>query len=113
MWLERFIIVIVSLTRDFLNSSFGQYYPTQFDWAIFIGTLGFFAACMFLFLRVLPAVSIFELETLLPGAEVQGKHQAEVHQWKKPAPPASSRHSATRMTRFPPPRRRTGRGLSP
>jgi Ni/Fe-hydrogenase subunit HybB-like protein len=80
MWLERFIIVIVSLTRDFLNSSFGQYYPTQFDWAIFIGTLGFFAACMFLFLRVLPAVSISELKTLLPEAEVKVKHEAEVHQ---------------------------------
>ncbi len=80
MWLERFIIVIVSLTRDFLNSSFGQYYPTQFDWAIFIGTLGFFAACMFLFLRVLPAVSISELKTLLPEAEVKVKHEVEVHQ---------------------------------
>jgi Ni/Fe-hydrogenase subunit HybB-like protein len=79
MWLERFIIVIVSLTRDFLNSSFGQYYPTQYDWAIFIGTLGFFAACMFLFLRVLPAVSISELKTLLPEAEVTVEHEAEVH----------------------------------
>jgi Ni/Fe-hydrogenase subunit HybB-like protein len=79
MWLERFIIVVVSLTRDFLNSSFGMYYPTQWDWAIFIGTLGFFAACMFLFLRVLPAVSISELKTLLPQAEVKVKHEAEVH----------------------------------
>jgi Ni/Fe-hydrogenase subunit HybB-like protein len=79
MWLERFIIVIVSLTRDFVNSSFGMYYPTQFDWAIFIGTLGFFAACMFLFLRLLPAVSISELKTLLPQAEIKVKHEAEVH----------------------------------
>jgi Ni/Fe-hydrogenase subunit HybB-like protein len=80
MWLERFIIVIVSLTRDFMNSAFGQYYPTQFDWAIFIGTLGFFAACMFLFLRLLPAVSISELKTLLPEAEVKVAHETEVHQ---------------------------------
>jgi len=81
MWLERFIIVIVSLTRDFTNSAFGQYYPTQFDWAILCGTLGFFAACMFLFLRVLPAVSISELKTLLPQAEVKVAHdEAEVHQ---------------------------------
>jgi len=79
MWLERFIIVIVSLTRDFVNSSFGMYYPTQFDWAIFIGTLGFFAACMFLFLRLLPAVSMSELKTLLPQAEIKVKHEAEVH----------------------------------
>lgn len=69
MWLERFVIVVVSLHRDFLTSSFGMYYPTQFDWAIFIGTLGFFTACMFLFLRLLPAVPIFELRTLLPEAK--------------------------------------------
>jgi Ni/Fe-hydrogenase subunit HybB-like protein len=80
MWLERFVIVVVSLTRDFVNSSFGQYYPTQYDWAIFIGTLGFFAACMFLFMRVLPAVSISELKVLLPQAEVKVEHEAEVHQ---------------------------------
>jgi len=79
MWLERFIIVVVSLTRDFVPSAFGMYYPTQFDWAVFIGTLGFFTACMFLFLRLLPAVSISELKTLLPQAEVTVKHEAEVH----------------------------------
>jgi Ni/Fe-hydrogenase subunit HybB-like protein len=74
MWLERFIIVVVSLHRDFLNSSWGMYYPTQIDWAIFIGTLGFFTACMFLFLRLLPSISIFELRTLLPEAEAV-KHE--------------------------------------
>jgi molybdopterin-containing oxidoreductase family membrane subunit len=73
MWLERFVIVVVSLHRDFLNSSWGMYYPTRWDWAVFIGTLGFFAASMFLFIRVLPMISIFEMRTLLPEAEV--KHQ--------------------------------------
>ncbi len=73
MWLERFIIVVVSLHRDFLNSSWGQYYPTRWDWAIFIGTLGMFTAAMFLFVRILPMISIFELRTLLPEAEV--KHE--------------------------------------
>jgi Ni/Fe-hydrogenase subunit HybB-like protein len=73
MWLERFIIVVVSLQRDFLNSSWGMYYPTRWDWAIFIGTLGFFVACMFLFLRLLPMISIFELRTLLPEAEVKAE----------------------------------------
>jgi len=80
MWLERFIIVVVSLTRDFLNSAYGMYYPTQFDWAILIGTLGFFTACMFLFMRLLPAVSISELKTLIPQAEITVKHEEEVHQ---------------------------------
>src|SRR5204863_392988 len=79
MWLERFIIVVVSLTRDFVTSSFGQYYPTWNDWSILLGTLGFFTACMFLFLRVLPAVSISELKTLIPQAEVTVAHAEEVH----------------------------------
>jgi molybdopterin-containing oxidoreductase family membrane subunit len=79
MWLERFVIVVVSLTRDFMPSAFGQYYPTHIDWAIFFGTLGFFTACIFLFLRVLPAVSIAELKMLLPEAEVKVEHDAEVH----------------------------------
>ncbi len=73
MWLERFIIVVVSLQRDFLNSSWGMYYPTRWDWATFLGTIGFFLACMFLFLRVLPMISIFELRTLLPQAEVKAE----------------------------------------
>jgi Ni/Fe-hydrogenase subunit HybB-like protein len=73
MWLERFIIVVVSLHRDFLNSSWGMYYPTRWDWAIFVGTLGMFFAAMFLFVRVLPMISIFEIRTLLPQAEVKHK----------------------------------------
>ncbi len=60
MWLERFVIVITSLHRDFLPSSWGMYYPTHWDWATFIGTLGFFLALIFLFVRILPAISIFE-----------------------------------------------------
>ncbi|HEY1273109.1 MAG TPA: NrfD/PsrC family molybdoenzyme membrane anchor subunit [Terriglobales bacterium] len=71
MWLERFIIVVVSLHRDFLTSSWGMYYPTRWDWMTFIGTLGFFLACMFLFVRLLPMISIFEMRTLLPEAEVK------------------------------------------
>ena len=42
MWLERFVIVVTSLHRDFLPSSWGMYQPTMWDWAMFIGTIGFF-----------------------------------------------------------------------
>src|SRR6516165_2355295 len=73
MWLERFIIVVVSLHRDFLNSSWGMYYPTRWDWMTYIGTIGMFLTAMFLFVRILPMISIFEMRTLLPEAEV--KHQ--------------------------------------
>jgi len=75
MWLERFIIVVVSLHRDFLTSSWGMYYPTRWDWAIFLGTIGLFASAMFLFIRILPMISIFELRTLLPEAKTGGPTQ--------------------------------------
>src|SRR5580700_3883996 len=71
MWLERFVIVITSLHRDFLPSSWGMYWPTVWDWAVYLGTLGFFMTCIFLFVRVLPMITIFELRMLLPGARVR------------------------------------------
>src|SRR4030088_961011 len=73
MWLERFIIVVVSLHRDFLTSSWGMYYPTRWDWMTYIGTIGLFLSAMFLFVRLLPAISIFEMRTLLPEAEVKAE----------------------------------------
>jgi molybdopterin-containing oxidoreductase family membrane subunit len=71
MWIERFVIVVISLHRDFLTSSWGMYYPTKWDWMTFIGTLGFFCFAFFLFVRILPMISIFEMRTLLPEAEVK------------------------------------------
>ncbi len=71
MWLERYIIVVTSLHRDFLPSSWGMYAGTVWDWATFIGTLGLFASLLFLFVRFLPMISIFEMRTLVPEAEVK------------------------------------------
>jgi Ni/Fe-hydrogenase subunit HybB-like protein len=71
MWLERFVIVITSLHRDFLPSSWSMYWPTIWDWLVFTGTIGFFLTCIFLFVRVLPSITIFELRMLLPGARVK------------------------------------------
>ena len=71
MWLERFVIIVTSLHRDFLPSSWGMYSPTQWDFSMFIGTIGFFFALLFLFIRFLPMISIFEMRTILPEAEVE------------------------------------------
>jgi molybdopterin-containing oxidoreductase family membrane subunit len=71
MWLERFVIVITSLHRDFVPSSWGNYLPTIWDVATFVGTIGLFFALLFLFIRVLPMISIFEMRTLLPEAEIK------------------------------------------
>jgi Ni/Fe-hydrogenase subunit HybB-like protein len=74
MWLERFVIIVTSLHRDFLPSSWGMYSPTFWDWSTFVGTLGLFVALLFLFLRFLPMISIFEMRTILPGAKVDDDH---------------------------------------
>lgn len=65
MWLERFVIVVTSLHRDFLPSSWGMYTPTVWDWGLYLGTIGFFTFMMFLFVRYVPMISIFEMRDLL------------------------------------------------
>jgi molybdopterin-containing oxidoreductase family membrane subunit len=67
MWLERFIIIVVSLHRDFLPGSWGMYSGTIWDWATFIGTMGLFLTLFILFIRALPLISIFEMRTIVPA----------------------------------------------
>jgi molybdopterin-containing oxidoreductase family membrane subunit len=64
MWLERFMIIVTSLHRDFLPSSWHMFYPTFWDIATLAGSLGAFALLFLLFLRVLPAISISEMRKL-------------------------------------------------
>jgi molybdopterin-containing oxidoreductase family membrane subunit len=65
MWLERFVIVIISLHRDFLPSAWRMYYPTAWDFTHLVGSIGLFFTLLFLFIRVLPMISIFELRALV------------------------------------------------
>ncbi len=65
MWLERFMIIVVSLHRDFMPSAWGMYYPTRWDLFTFFGTVGLFLALIFLFIRFLPLISIFEMRELV------------------------------------------------
>jgi molybdopterin-containing oxidoreductase family membrane subunit len=69
MWLERFIIVVTSLHRDFLPSSWGMYYPTIWDWATLAGTIGLFIMLFFVFVRLLPMISIFEMKQIVDKPE--------------------------------------------
>ena len=71
MWLERFVIIVTSLHRDYLPSSWGHYTPTRWDWATYLGTIGLFTAAIFVFIRIVPAISIFEMRMLLPQSEVK------------------------------------------
>ena len=70
MWLERYVIIVTSLHRDFLPSSWGMYSGTIWDYSTFVGSIGLFLALMFLFIRFLPMISIFEMRTILPESKI-------------------------------------------
>jgi molybdopterin-containing oxidoreductase family membrane subunit len=65
MWTERYVIVVTSLHRDYLPSAWGMYSGTWWDHATLAGTIGLFVALMFLFVRLLPAISMAEMRKLI------------------------------------------------
>ncbi|MGH9532336.1 MAG: NrfD/PsrC family molybdoenzyme membrane anchor subunit [Terriglobales bacterium] len=77
MWLERFIIVVTSLHRDYLPSSWGYYSPSRWEISTYVGSIGLFLALLYLFIRFLPMISIFEMRTLLPEAEVKSQEAGD------------------------------------
>ena len=70
MWLERYVIIVTSLHRDFLPSSWGMYSGSVWDVATFVGSIGFFLTLLLLFIRFLPMISIFEMKSLVPEADL-------------------------------------------
>jgi len=64
MWCERFVIVVISLHRDFLPSSWGLYKPTWVDLSLLFGTICFFSLLFLLFLKFLPAVAVQEVKEM-------------------------------------------------
>jgi Ni/Fe-hydrogenase subunit HybB-like protein len=70
MWFERFVIVVTSLYRDYLPSSWGTYRATKWDYIIYVGTLGTFTFLFFLFVRFLPMIPMSEIRMMLPQTKV-------------------------------------------
>jgi molybdopterin-containing oxidoreductase family membrane subunit len=68
MWFERFVIVI-TLSRDQLPSSWGRYAPTEWDWLTLAGSVGLFITAFTLFIRFLPMITITEMRELLPAGQ--------------------------------------------
>jgi hypothetical protein len=64
MWMERFVIIVTSLNRDFLTSSWHIYIPTWVDWGILAGSFGLFGMLFLLFLKFVPSVAISEVKAL-------------------------------------------------
>jgi Ni/Fe-hydrogenase subunit HybB-like protein len=74
MWTERFVIIITSLHREYMPSGWGSYEPTKFDWSTLIGTMGFFLAGFFLFIRLVPMISMAEVRELVHSTD-GGRHE--------------------------------------
>ncbi len=77
MWFERFVIVVTSLYRDFLPSSWGTYRATRWDYLTFLGTMGLFTTLFLLFVRFLPMIPMNEIRMILPSAKIKAKAAAE------------------------------------
>jgi molybdopterin-containing oxidoreductase family membrane subunit len=71
MWLERYMIITTSLSRDYLPSSWGIFRPTIWDYLTYLGSIGLFLALFLLFIRLMPMISISEMRTLLPGTHAR------------------------------------------
>jgi hypothetical protein len=69
MWFERFVIIVTSLHRDFLPSSWGYFHPTPVDVLTYLGTIGLFFTLFLLFIRWVPAIAMAEVKTVLPEAD--------------------------------------------
>jgi Ni/Fe-hydrogenase subunit HybB-like protein len=78
MWFERFVIIVTSLYRDYLPSSWGTYRATKWDYMTYIGTLGLFTTLFVLFVRFLPMIPMNEIRMLLPAAKITPKKPKEV-----------------------------------
>ena len=74
MWFERFVIIVLSIHRDFLPSSWGMFHPTWVDMWTFIGTFGLFMTLFLLFIRVLPMIAIAEVKGVTPFADPHTGH---------------------------------------
>jgi molybdopterin-containing oxidoreductase family membrane subunit len=79
MWFERFVIIVTSIHRDFLPSSWSMFYPTHIDIGIFIGTIGLFFTLYLLFARYFPVMPIAELKTIVKTSSEYYKNKDDNH----------------------------------
>ncbi len=82
MWFERFVIIVTSLSRDFLPSSWGYFRPTVVDLLTLAGSFGFFLSLFLLFLRFVPMFAMAEIKSVMPAAGLdRGPHHGHGQYW--------------------------------
>ena len=90
MWLERYVIIVISLHRDFVPAAWGMFTATIWDYGTYYGTLGFFFALIFLFVRYMPAIAISEMRELVHELGGHGSKNGHAHSETEPAAPVST-----------------------
>jgi Ni/Fe-hydrogenase subunit HybB-like protein len=80
MWFERFVIIVTSLHRDFLPSSWTMYKPTIVEYGLLIGTLGIFFTAFLLFIRIFPVISISEVKSILKSSGEKHSNKENNHE---------------------------------
>jgi hypothetical protein len=98
MWFERFVIIVTSLHRDYIPSSWVMFYPTWVDVSVFIGSIGMFFTMFLLFIRVLPSVAMAEVKLLLKTSSEQAKKKLKY--WKATLDPAEVQHYKESLVKF-------------
>lgn len=68
MWFERFVIIVTSLHRDYLPSSWAMFYPTMYDVGVYLFTFGLFFTFFFLFVKFFPVINMAEVKTILKSS---------------------------------------------
>ncbi len=76
MWFERFVIIVLSLHRDFLPSSWAMFYPTIVDIGVFFGSMGLFLTMFLLFIKYFPSIAMAEVKLLLKSQSQQAREHA-------------------------------------
>ncbi len=79
MWFERFVIIVTTLHRDYLPSSWGYFSPTAFDWLTYLGSIGLFFTLFLLFIRWIPMIAIAEVKMVLPQADPHADDHDDDH----------------------------------
>jgi len=95
MWFERFVIIVTTLARDYLPSSWSYYVPTWVEIGIYIGTFGLFFTLYLLFTRVAPVVAIAEVKSILKtsGSQYTGVVNRKAVDYKEAAVEADHAHA--------------------
>ena len=79
MWFERYVIIMTSLHRDYLPSSWSMHYPSPIDIGVYIGTIGLFFTFFLLFARFFPVLALNEIKSILKGSGQSYKESPDYH----------------------------------